>query len=221
MSETLVTALCIVGVFLGALILAYRYGKKHKKVMDDLVAVQGWVLSRNRADAQGVAEKLDALLPDLKCSLTYVMTVETGSRTLVLADGDYVWRSGTKRPQFASFCLLESPALKAVGAHVEMCTRTWFDKALLGDQVDMGVSPFAEEFIVQSKDSEAVWKLIDPAMQAAFMDHMAKPLYNPMQITVDSNGIVLLTGAIDQPERWLDLVEFARQIEDCIARQRG
>jgi len=219
MSETLITGLCIGGVFLGALILAYRYGKKHKKVMDDLVAAQGWTLSRNRADTQGVAEKLDALLPDLKCSLSYVMTVETGSRTLVLADGDYVWRCGTKRPQFSSFCLLQSPALEAVGAPVEICARNRLDQLLLGDQIDMGISSFSDAFIVQSKDSEAVWKLIGPAMQQAFLDHMAKPLYNPVQATVDNSGIVLLTGSVNQPERWMDLVEFARQIEACVARQ--
>ena len=219
MSETYITALCISGVFIGALFLAYRYAKEHRKVMEDLAAGQGWAFSRTRTDMQGLAGKLNALLSDLKCSLTYLMTVETGPRSLVLADGNYTWHAGSNRPQFASFCLLESPGLKAASAHVEICARNRIDQLLLGDQVDMGLSSFAEEFIVQSKDSEAAWKLIDPAMQQVFLDHMAKPLYNPVQVTVDPGGIVLLTGSVNQPERWLDLVEFARQIEWCLARQ--
>ncbi len=221
MSETVLTALCIGGVFAGALVLAYRYGKKHRKLMEDLAAEQGWTFSRARPDLDGLAEKLNALLPELKCTVSYVMTVEKSGRTLRLGDGQYGYRTGSNRPQFASYCLLESPALKSVGAHVEICGRTWFDAALLGDQVDMGLSAFAEEFIVQSKDKETIWKLIDPAMQAVFLDHVAKPSCHPIQVTLDSGGIALLTSSIDKPERWTDLVDFARQIEACIARQGG
>ena len=219
MSETTIIILCIAGVFLGALVLAYRYGQKHNRLMDDLAAAQGWELSRT--DTEPLAEKLGKMLPYYRVSVSTVMTVEAGRRNLLLVDGS-VWRySGEDSPGFSSLCVLGSAAVPELEAAIEVFAGTKVDRMLLEDQVDMGNTPFAKVYIAQSKDKEAVWRLFDPTMQQTFLDHWNKPLFNPATAFMGNGHIVLLAGRIDQVERWIDLVEFAGQIEANLARQAG
>jgi hypothetical protein len=219
MSETTIVVICIVGAFLGALVLAYRYGQKHRQLIDELAAAQGWTLSRTNTEQ--LAEKLGKMLPYHRVSVSTVMTVELGERNMYLVDGA-VWRyAGEDSPGFSSLCILESAAVPNLPTGVEVFGGTKIDQLLLEDQVDMGNTPFAKEFIVQSKDRESAWRLLDPAMQQVFLDHWNKPLFNPATTLFGNGHVALLAGRIDQEERWLDLVEFAGQIESCLARQGG
>jgi hypothetical protein len=217
MLETLAIVLCIAGTLFGGLLMAYRYGQKHVKGLASLACAQGWTFSGT--DTLGLAAKTNEMIPSISFDVRYVMTVETGPRRLYLVDGAYKFRQGTMTPQFASLCLLESGALRAVGARIQINTRNWIDQTLLTDQVDMGDTLFAKDFIVQSKDEAHAQRLMKPPIQQLFLDHQAKPLYNPVQTTLNTGCAVFLAGSIEQPERWLDLLEFARQIESCVERQ--
>ena len=116
MSETAVIVLCIAGVFLAALVLAYRYGQKQKRDMGDLAAAQGWTISRT--ETQGIAAKIAEVLPAIRFDVNCVMTVETGVRKLYLVRGAYRFRNRPKSQFFAGFCLLESGTLHSIGVRV-------------------------------------------------------------------------------------------------------
>jgi hypothetical protein len=212
--ETVLAIVCVVGVFIAAVIFAIRSGRKHEKAIRELAKAQGWNFARN--ETQEHTAQAEQLFPEEKFNLAYIMTVESGRRKLFLLDGTYRHRAARSGGQLVSVCLVESGRFRFVSAPVEIIARTWTDEKLLGGQVDMGDSEFARNFIVLSKDQESARQTVNDGVQAVLVAHLHKPLYNPVRIALGTGGAALLTGYIAEPERWLDLVDLGRQIESSV-----
>ncbi len=213
------TPLIIIAVvgFLVALLAYISYDSlKHQQAVQEYAQAQGWRFSR--ADTLGIGAKVEELFYEHKFDLSLIRTVETGKRNLYLFDCYYRFRIGTStkgRPGTA--CLIQSDRFKSAGSPVQICPRTMLDGKLLSDQVDMGDSPFAREFIVQSKDPISARKIVNESVQSALLEHMKKAVYNPVEmIAIGPRGAVLLTGETREHERWHDLIDLARRIESAV-----
>lgn len=211
---TLLAVVCVAGVFIVALILAIRYGRKHESAMRELAQSQGW--SFRRGDTAEYVAKLEELFPDQRFTLRYVMTVESGSRSVVLLDGMCRGRWDQNGGLTAAVCLIESSRLRSVGPRVEIIRRTWTDEKLLSGQVEMGDTEFARKFIVLSADPASAKRTVSERLQPVLLAHMQRPLYNPVQIALGTGKAALLTWSVVEPERWRDLVHLAREIEAAV-----
>jgi hypothetical protein len=211
---TVLTILGIAAVFIAAVIIALRSGRKHERAIRELAQAQGWSFSGNVT--QEHTAQVEELFPEEKFNLAYIMIVETGTRKLFLFDGSYHHRAGRAAARPASVCLIESSRFRSVSSRVEIIARTWLDAKLLPGQVDMGDSEFARNFIVLSKDPATARHTLNDGLQAVLLAHWSKPLYNPVQIALGTGRAALLTGYVAEPERWHDLVDLGRQIESAV-----
>ena len=165
-------------------------------------------------DTLGLKARVEDLFYDQQFDVNTVRTIETGARHLYLFDCYYHFRVGqSAKGRFGTACLIQSDAFKRVRSPVLLCERIWTDAWLLSDQVDMGDSPFARAFIVQSKDSVGAKETLNGSVQAILFEHLNATNFNPVEVAIGPGGAVSLTGLTAEHERWHDLLDLARRIE--------
>jgi hypothetical protein len=98
---------------------------------------------------------------------------------------------------------------------VEIVTRDWTE-VMQSDKVDMGESPFAEKFLVLSKEPGPARGIVNESIQAIMLEHLKKPLYNPVGMSLGQGGAIVLTGKTFEHECLQDIIDLARQIEAAV-----
>lgn len=210
--------LIVLGVigFLVAVIALSRYqGQREMKMAQDYAQTQGWGFSGG--DAEGLTAKVAEILSNYKFNLYYIRTVETGQRNLYLFDCSYKRRdSNTKNDSHGTACLVRSNRFRSATAPVEISTRDWTE-VMISDKIDMGESPFAQKFLVQSKDPDSAKRTVNESIQAILLDHRSWPFSNRDCIIIGAGGAVVLTGRTAEHEQLQDMLELARRIESAVA----
>jgi hypothetical protein len=174
----------IIGV-LGCLVLLFAHlshsNRKALQAHAEYAEAQGWSFSRQ--DTLGLKARVEALFYDQQFDVNTVRTIETGAKHLYLFDCHYHFRGGkSTRGRFGTASLIQSDAFKRVRSPVLLCERIWTDAWLLSDQVDMGDSPFARAFIVQSKDSVGAKETLNGSVQAILFEHLNATNFNPVEV---------------------------------------
>ncbi len=212
--ETVLIVLCIVGVFAAALIYASRWGHKRNAMMREFAQTRGWAFSLT--DTEGLKAKADAFFPVLRFDPNAVMSIETGDRFIRLFDFYKNWRDRQRGGDFGTGCIIESPRFRNAGSGVEILSRTGIASAasaFVSDQVDMGDSEFSRNFIVFAKDREIARRAITNSLQTALLAYQRKPVFIPVDISINGAGAMVWTGMYDDPQQWADLIELCREIE--------
>ena len=209
--------LIVLGVigFLVAVIAYSRYGeRKEMKIAQDYAQAQDWGFSREYTE--GLAAKVVGILSNYKFNLYYIRTVETGQRNLDLFDCSYKNRdSNSKNDSHGTACLVRSNRFRSATAPVEISTRDWTE-VMISDKIDMGESPFAQKFLVQSKYPDSAKRIVNESIQATLLEHMSKPVSNRDSVIIGPGGAVVLTGRTAEHERLQDLIVLARRIESAV-----
>ncbi len=211
---TLLLIACVAGVFIFALVFALRSNTKRAAMIRDFAVSKGWRFSR--VDTKGLSSRIDAFFPDETFRLDNIVTIETGERSLQFFDCGYHNRERRRGGNFGMGTLIASGRFQSVHSQLEIVERNAIDSALLPQQVNMGESEFARQFIVASKDPAAARKILTDALQQVLVDHRQAALFNPVRVALALNGAVVLTGLNAEPERWQDLVDLARRIESSL-----
>jgi hypothetical protein len=210
------TTLIVVGVicFLAAVIAYSRYGeRKEMKIAEDYAQTQGWGFSRD--DTEGLTAKVAEILSDLKFHMYHFRTVETGRRNLYLFDCSYRNRDSRKSDYHGTACLVRSNRFRSAKVPVEVSSRDWTE-VMISDKVDMGESPFAQQFLVQSKDPDAAKRVINEPIQAILLEHMNNPVSNGVSVIIGPGGAVVLTGHTAEHDQLQDVLELARKLEAAV-----
>lgn len=211
---TLLLIACVLGIFIFALVFAVRSNTKRAAMIQDFAVSKGWSFSR--VDTQGLSSRIDPFFPDETFRLDNIVTIETAEGSLQFFDCGYHNRERRRGGNFGMGSLIVSGRFQSVHSQIEIVERSGIDSALLLQQVDMGESEFARQFIVTSKDPAAARKVLTDALQQVLVNHRQSPLFNPVRVVLASNGAVVLTGLNAEPERWQDLVDVARRIESSL-----
>jgi hypothetical protein len=208
--------LIVVGVicFLAAVIAYSRYGeRKEMKIAEDYAQTQGWSFSRDAT--AGLEADVAKILSDLIFRMYHIRTVETGRRNLVLFDCSYKNRdSNSKSDSHGTACLVQSDRFRSTAAPVTIFTRDWTE-VMESDKVAMGESPFAREFVVQSKDPDSAQRIVNESIQAILIEHMNKSVSNSngVSVIIGAGGAVVLTGKTAEHELLQDILDLARKLE--------
>lgn len=202
-------------VFLAAAIALSRYqGQREMKVAQDYAQTQGWDFSRD--DTEGLTAKVAEILSNYKFNLYYIRTVETGQRNLYLFDCSYKNRDSNSKNDFhGTACLVRSNRFRSAMAPVEISSRDWTE-VMISDKVDMGESPFAQQFLVQSKDPDSAKRVVNEAIQATLLEHRSKPVSICDSVIIGPGGAVVLTGRTAEHDQLQDLLELARKLESAV-----
>jgi hypothetical protein len=212
--ETLLIITCILGVFAAAVFFAMRANTRRASMIQDFAKIRGWNYARR--DTQELSAKVDLFFPDEVFNLDNIITIESGVRSLFFFDCEYHYRERRRGGNFGTGCLIESDRFRTVKSTIEIVARNWANTELITDQVDIGNKAFSRDFIVISKDPESASMVLTDALQSAFVTHRQMPLFNPVRVSISSGGAVLLTGLNAEPQRWQDIVELARKIEETL-----
>ena len=202
--------------FLAAVIAFSRHqGQRELKVAQDYAQAQGWRFSRDAAE--GFKDEVAKILSGYKFNLYYIRTVETGRRDLYLFDCCYNTpdASARKNWNYGTVCLVRSDRFNSVTAPVEIDTRDWTE-VMFSDKVDMGETPFAQQFLVQSKDPESAKKIINESIQAILLEHTSRPLSYRFSVIIGPGGAVVMTGRTAEPGVLQDILELSRRLESSI-----
>jgi hypothetical protein len=210
--------LIIVGVigFLSAVIAYSRHeGRKEMTTARDYAEAQGWGFSSDAAE--GFKAEVAKTLSDYQFDLYYIRTVETGWRSAYLFDCSYKNRdaSGRKNYSYGTACLVRSNRFRSVEVPVEISTRDWTE-VMIPDKVEMGESPFAREFIVQSRDPVSAKMIVNGSIQGVLLERRDNPLSNPVSVIIGPGGAVVLSARTAEPERLQELLELARKLESAV-----
>jgi hypothetical protein len=211
--------LIVLGVigFLAAVIAFIRYqGQRELKVAQDYAHTQGWGFSRDASE--GFMDDVSKILSEYKFNLYYIRTVETGRRNLYLFNLCYNSReaSGRKNWIYGTACLVQSDRFNSIVASVEIDVRDWTE-VMFSDKVEMGESPFTQNFLVQSKDPGSAKSVVNKAIQATLMEHFSNPRTYPVNVIIGPRGLVVLTGRTAEPQRLHEILELARKLESSMS----
>lgn len=203
----------VIGFVVGVLAFARYQGQKELAAAQQYAQSQGWGFSHH--DTEGLTAQASEILWDLKgLSLYHIRTVEPGARSLHLFDCSYNHKddAASRRASYGVAAMIRSERFRRVTAPVDIVSRDWTE-FMISNKVDMGMSPFTEKFLVLSKDPAAAKATVSEAVQAIMIEHLKKPLYNPVCVTIAPTGATVLTYRTDEPERLQDLIELVRAIE--------
>jgi hypothetical protein len=205
----------IVGIILLVVILS-RISKKQERAEKEFAQSQGWIYTESYNDPQGrtqeLAGKLEKVCPEKKFDVRNNMAVESGKRNIFLFGCWYNVRDWGPKEHHGFACLIESDRFAAVGSQVDISGRGSIDELLLSNQVDMGDSEFARNFIVTSKNPASAKRVVMESLQAVLLESKMRPL-DYYEINIGPGGAVIITGAYKTFEEYLALVDLARQIE--------
>jgi hypothetical protein len=210
--------LIVIGVigFLTSIIAFARYeGRLELQKVREYADAQGWTFTPD--DPEGLSAQIANIWWDLKYNLYYVRTVETGSRRIYLFDCSYKHKEAAGRSSDArgTACLVQSERFIFTKAPVKIVTRDWTE-VMVSDKLDMGDSPFAQKFLVLSKNQAAARKTVTESIQAIMLEHLKKPLHNPVGVFIAPGGAIVLTDRTFDHERLQDIIDLARQIEAAV-----
>jgi hypothetical protein len=210
--QGLLIALAAVVVFGGALWLAYRSQRKGAQLFEAFGKTRGWAYSRT--DTQGLAANMQALIPSERYTFDNILISEEPGRKVILFECGYRRADLQKVNSFGTGCLVEAPAFAKVKGPVEVVGRTWADAALLGGKAPLGRPEFDGAFIVLAGEPGLATSVVGPELQNLLLAHAAAPLFNPVRLVIGPSGAVVLTGYPADPERWDDLVNLAKRVEE-------
>ena len=210
--------LIIIGVicFIAGVIAFARYqDRKELKAARNYAQTRGWGFSRDAAPE--LKTRAEEILANLDFSLYNISTIETGPRSLYLFHCAYKIRSasGRKNYSYGNACMIESQRLRSAVVPVEIDARDWTE-VMVSNNIALGDSPFAHNFLVQSKDPVAAREILNDTVQTALLEHAKKPSCNPVSITIGSGGAVVLTGRTAAPEQLQEIIDLARRIEAAV-----
>jgi len=89
-------------------------------------------------------------------------------------------------------------------------------RLLIGLAIDMGDSPFAREFIVQSNDSASALLTLNVSVQAILLENLKSPQGNLLDVSIGPKGAVLMTSSTINHDLWQFLIDFSRKIESAL-----
>jgi len=207
----------IVGITVLVVIIS-RISKKQERAEKQFAQSQGWIYTESYKDPQGrtqeLAGKLEKVCPEKKFKLNNSMTVESGKRNIFLFSCWYNVRDWGPKEHLGFACLIESDRFGWVDSQVDVSGRGSLDCFLLSNQVDMGDSEFARNFIVTSKNSTTAKRVISESLQAVVLESVRKSL-NYDEINIGPGGAVIITGAYKTFEEYFALVDLSRRIESA------
>jgi len=211
-----IIVIIIVLILTVLLVIISRFSKKQEKAEKEFAQSQGWIYTESYNDPQGLTKALKARLekvcPEKDFDLNNSMTVESGRRSVILFDCWYRVRDWGPKRDHGFACLIESDRFGTVSSQVDISIRNRADGILLSNQVDMGDSEFARDFIVTSKDPSSAKKVVNESLQAVLLEYKRGSLIDA-EINIGQGGAVIITGAYKPFEEWLVLVDLARRIE--------
>jgi hypothetical protein len=210
--------LIILGViaFLAAVIALSRHqGQRELKVAREYAESQGWGFSRNAEES--FTNEVANVLSEYKFHLYHIRNVATGQRNLYLFDCSYNSRDAGPRSHdsHGTACLVQSDRFHSIAAPVEIATRDWTE-VMLEDKVDMGETPFAQQFLVESKDHDSAKRVVNESIQAILLEHMSRTLSYSFSVTIGPGGLVVMTGRTAEPEVLQDILELGRRLESSM-----
>jgi hypothetical protein len=207
--------LIVIGVigFLTAVIAFSRHeGRRDLQAAREYAQARGWEFSRT--DTLGLEAEAERIMMDLwTIDLHFIRTVQAGRPSIHLFDCACRYRPDADR--FSSrgvACLIRSDKFDAVGVQVDIVGRDWTE-GMIADKVQMRTSPFAEKFLVLAKDAAAAREIVTTDVQAVMMDHLKKPLYNPVSVSLGPGGAVVMIDPTHEHEQLQDIIDLARRIE--------
>lgn len=212
------TPLIILGVvgFLAALLSYISYeNRRERQAIERYAQSQGWGFTSDASEDFKVA--VEKTLYDLDMRMQYVRTVETGERAIYLFDCTYKHKQAGARvnDSYGTACLVQSRRFNADTVSLEVIERDWTE-VMISEKVDMGESPFAEAFLVLSKDPVAAQIIVNESVKSVLLEHLQSDLYNPVSVTIGPGGVVVMTGRTGEPERLHDLIKLALRIESAM-----
>lgn len=201
--------------FIALLLVANSYNNRRllKKTIEYAEA-QGWGFSEK--DTLGLNAVFEELYTDEQFRLHTIRTVETGKKNLYLVDCYYSTRTGRTKARWGTACLIQSDAFKSIVAPIYIDEKAGVFDKLLSDKVDMGDSPFAREFTVESKDSVSAQLTLNQSVQAILLEYLKSPFGNLVGVAIGPRGAVLMTSSTVDHELWQFLLDFARRIESAM-----
>jgi len=209
----------VISVIVGLTVLVViisRFSKKQERAEKEFAQSQGWIYTESYNDPQGLTKELKARLekvcPEKEFKLNNSMIVESGNRSIILFSCWYRVRDWGPKEGLGFACLIESDRFGSVGTQVDISGRGSLDGLLLSNQVNMGDSEFARNFIVTSKDPIWAKRIVSESLQAVLLESKRGPLdYN--EINIGPDGALIITGDYKPFEEYLSLVDLARRIE--------
>ena len=143
--------------------------------------------------------------------------MKRGGESLYLFGCSYKNRdSNSKNDSRGTACLVQSDRFRSIAAPVEIVTRDWTE-VMLSDKVDMGESPFSQNFLVQSKDPGSARRVVNESIQATLIEHLNKPTSNHVSVIIGPGGAVVMTaGKTAEQESLQEILDLARRLESAV-----
>jgi hypothetical protein len=209
------TPLIILGVvcFLAVLLAYISFdNRRQRQAIERYAHSQGWGFAVDAAD--DVKSAVEKILYDLDIRMQYVRTVENGERAIYLFDCSYKQKKAGARvnDSYGTACMVQSKRFSGVAVSLEIIERDWTE-VMISEKVDMGATPFAEDFLVLSKDPVSAQIIVNESVKCVLLEHQQSELYNPVSVTIGPGGVVVMTGRTSEPERLHDLIKIALRIE--------
>jgi hypothetical protein len=137
-------------------IIFSRMANKQSKAEKEFALSQGWIYTESYRDPQGLTKdlktRLEKVCPQKYFDVGNNMTVESERRNVILFGCYFKDRDWGRKQRHGFACLIESDRFGSVGSQVDIIGGGSFDTYGVSNQVDMGDSEFARNFIVTSKD---------------------------------------------------------------------
>jgi hypothetical protein len=210
-----VIVLCVIAFLAAVIALSRHQGQRELKVAQEYAQSQGWGFSRNAEES--FTNEVAKVLSEYKFHLYHIRTVATGQRNLYLFDCSYNNRDAGPRSHdsHGSACLVQSDRFNSIAVPVEITTRDWTE-VMVSDQVDMGETPFAQQFLVQSKDPDSAKRVVNESIRAILLEQISRTLSYRFSVTIGPGGAVVMTGQTAEPEVLQDILELGRKLESSM-----
>ncbi len=213
--KTPIIILIVVG-FLAAL-LAYisHENRRERQAIEQYARSQGWGFAVDAAE--GIKSAVEKILYDLDIRMQYVRTIENGERAIYLFDCSYKHKKAGSRvnDSYGTACLMKSKKFSVVTVSLEIIKRDWTE-GMISEKVDMGQSPFAEQFLLLCRDPVPAQIIVNESVQSVLLEHSQSELYNPVSVTMGPGGVVVITDRTREPDRLQDLIKLAIRIETAM-----
>jgi hypothetical protein len=223
--QTVKMPVIIIAVIMGItllLVVNYRSTKKFERTQGEFALSKGWGYIVRGNDPEGVIEKIEAKLgkvfPEKEYNIIRLMTINEWNERLSLFDCGYNSRRARTKMHYGSACFIESDRLGYMRSQVEIIPRTGVDSALMLNQVDMGYSEFARNYIVSSKNSDEALKAVNGSIQAVLLQqkNMSSPITYNFEITLGTGGAIILKYSQALQEDWLAMLDMARRLQPAL-----
>jgi hypothetical protein len=210
-----VIILCVIAFLAAVIALSRHQGQRELKVAQEYAESQGWGFSRNAEES--FKNEVANVLSEYKFHLYHIRTVATGQRNLYLFDCSYNSRDASPKSHDSrgTACLVLSDRFHSIAVPVEITKRDW-SEVMVSEKVDMGETPFAQQFLVESKDPDSAKRVVNESIRAILLEHMSRTLSYSFSITIGPGGLVVMTGRTAEPEVLQDILELGRRLESTM-----